>query len=88
MILRQNPRDLGFARRMRVYKRDLGASGKEVQCVVEEIHSDMVIALVDWEVSNVPANLNPNIRLETIEARAGSSSRSSGSWMGDECINR
>lgn len=57
---------------MYVYKRDLGASGKEVRCAAEEMHSDRVSALVDWEVRSVPANLNPDIRLETIEARAGS----------------
>lgn len=73
---------------MYVYKRDLGASGKEVQCAVGKIHSDRVIALVDWEARNVPANLNPGIRMETIEARVGSSSRSSGSWRGEGCISR
>ena len=62
---------------MYVYKRDLGTSGKELRCAAEELHSDRVTALVDWEARDVPANLNPDIRLETIEARAGTSPRSS-----------
>lgn len=69
---------------MYVYKRDLGASGKELQCTAEKMHSHRVTALVDWEARNLPANLNPNISLETIEARAGSSPRSS---LGDGCIS-
>lgn len=46
--------------------RDLSTSGREMQ-------SEGLLPL--WR--NVTANLNPNIRLETIEARAGSSPRSS-----------
>lgn len=39
--------------------------------------SDRITALGDWEARNVPVNLNPDTRLETIEARAGSGPRSS-----------
>jgi len=60
---------------MYVYKRDPGTSGKEVQCSVEQMHCDRVTALVDRESRNVLANLNPNIRLEIIEVKAGSGPR-------------
>lgn len=43
----------------------------------EEMPSGRVTALVDWEAGNVPVKLNPDSRLETIEARAGSGPRSS-----------
>lgn len=46
-------------------------------CAAEEMRSDRDTALVDWEARNVPANLHAYIRLETIEAGAGSSPRSS-----------
>lgn len=62
---------------MYVYKSDLGTSGKEVQSAAETMHSDWVTAFADQEARNVPVNLNPDIRSEMFEAKAGSSPRSS-----------
>lgn len=63
LILPQNPRDLHFTRHMYVYM-------KGSQHFWERN--------AEWMgMRNIPANLNPNNWLETIEARAGSSPRSS-----------
>lgn len=42
-----------------------------------ELCSGRVSALLGWEARNVPAVLSPNVKWETIEARAGSGARSS-----------
>ena len=68
--LTANPRHLGFAWHVFIYKRDVTCFGKDVQCAMEEIHSDRADCPRGLDVINVSVNLNPNIRFETIEARA------------------
>lgn len=69
--LTANPRHLGFTGLVFIYKRDISCFGKEVQCAMEEKHSDRDNCPQGLDVINVSVNLNPSIRFETIEARAG-----------------